>query len=100
MDLTITLTRYKEPNWLFHESLLALSRQENITASILVLDQFYNQETKEYKEWLQSDHYESLGICKSVTYERLRKVIEGYTTPKGKEIAGLAGNLSYYKIVK
>jgi adenine-specific DNA-methyltransferase len=58
------------------------------------------QGTKEYKEWLQSDHYESLGICKSVTYERLRKVIAGYTTPKGNEIAGLGGNLSYYKIVK
>ena len=58
------------------------------------------QGTKEYKDWLQSDHYESLGICKSVTYARLRKVIEGYTTPKGKEIAGLGGNLSYYKIVK
>lgn len=73
MDLTITLTRYKEPNWLFHESLLALSRQENITASILVLDQFYNQETKEYIETLSNNYlsFEYIVIeARSLSYAR------------------------------
>ena len=38
------------------------------------------------------------GICEKVTYERNRKVIQGYTTPKGEEIPGLkANNLRYYK---
>lgn len=38
------------------------------------------------------------GICENVTYERNRRVIQGYTTPKGVEVAGLSGNnLRYYK---
>ena len=36
-------------------------------------------------------------ICEDVTYERLKRVIIGYTTPKGKEVAGLGGNLKYFK---
>jgi len=36
-------------------------------------------------------------ICEKVTYPRLNKVINGYITPKKKEIAGLGGNLDYYK---
>lgn len=36
------------------------------------------------------------GICTHVTYPRLSKVIHGYTTPKGKEVAGLAENLAFY----
>ena len=38
------------------------------------------------------------GICENVTYERNRRVICGYTTPKGEQVAGLTGNtLRYYK---
>ena len=37
-------------------------------------------------------------ICEDVTYERLKRVIEGYTTPKGKEIAGIPANLKYFKV--
>ena len=36
-------------------------------------------------------------ICTDVCYPRIKKVIEGYTTPKGKKIEGLGGNLKYYK---
>ncbi len=37
-------------------------------------------------------------ICEEVTYERNRRVIEGYTTPGGKAVAGLRGNsLRYYR---
>jgi adenine-specific DNA-methyltransferase len=37
-------------------------------------------------------------ICEEVTYIRNKKVIEGYTTPKGEEVAGLKSNtLRYYK---
>lgn len=39
------------------------------------------------------------GICENVTYERNKRVIEGYTTPKGDQIEGLkANNLRYYKV--
>ena len=37
------------------------------------------------------------GICRRVTYPRIKKVIEGYKTPKGENIAGLGGNLKYFK---
>ena len=38
-------------------------------------------------------------ICEEVTYVRNKKVIEGYTTPKGVEVEGLKGNnLRYYKV--
>ena len=38
------------------------------------------------------------GICENVTYERNKRVIEGYTTPKGEEVEGLHANtLRYYK---
>ena len=38
------------------------------------------------------------GICENVTYLRNKKVIEGYTTPKGEEVAGLTKNtLRYYR---
>lgn len=38
------------------------------------------------------------GICEQVTYERNKRVIQGYTTPKGEQIPGLTkNNLRYYK---
>ncbi len=37
-------------------------------------------------------------ICENVTYERNKRVIQGYTTPKGEQVEGLAhNNLRYYK---
>lgn len=37
-------------------------------------------------------------ICEEVTYVRNKRVIEGYTTPKGEEVGGLKANsLRYYK---
>ena len=39
------------------------------------------------------------GICENVTYERNKRVIQGYTTPKGQQVEGLHNNnLRYYKI--
>ncbi len=37
-------------------------------------------------------------ICEKVTYERNKRVIQGYTTPKGEQVVGLTSNtLRYYK---
>lgn len=39
------------------------------------------------------------GICENVTYERNKRVIEGYTRPNGDYVEGLTNNnLRYYKI--
>ena len=38
-------------------------------------------------------------ICEEVTYERNKRVIEGYTTPKGEFVEGLKdNNLRYFKV--
>jgi len=37
------------------------------------------------------------GICENVTYERIKKVINGYTDQKNNKIDGLGGNLKYLK---
>ena len=38
-------------------------------------------------------------ICEEVTYERNKRVIEGYTTPKGDKVEGLKdNNLRYFKV--
>lgn len=38
-------------------------------------------------------------ICEDVTYERNKRVIYGYTTPRGEKVEGLkANNLRYYKV--
>lgn len=38
------------------------------------------------------------GICENVTYERNKRVIQGYTKPNGEEVSGLAdNNLRYYR---
>ena len=36
-------------------------------------------------------------ICRDITYERNKRVIEGYTNAKWEQIKGLGGNLRYYK---
>ena len=36
-------------------------------------------------------------ICEEVTYERVKRVINGYKNKKGEKVQGLGGNLSYYK---
>lgn len=56
------------------------------------------KETKQYNLEKESKEYQSKGICQSVTYPRLEKVINGYTTSKGKDVEGLGGNLKYYRV--
>lgn len=36
-------------------------------------------------------------ICEDITYERVKRVIEGYTTPKGRAVVGLGSTLHYLK---
>ena len=36
-------------------------------------------------------------ICKEVTYERNRRVMQGYTNAKGEQVAGLGNSMKYYR---
>jgi adenine-specific DNA-methyltransferase len=45
-----------------------------------------------------TEEFEKHGICQAVTYERNKRVIEGYTNAKGVWVSGLSGNnLRYYR---
>lgn len=57
------------------------------------------KQTERYKQFSRSDDYLDLGIARSVTRERIAKVINGYTTPKGLDVEGLTENtLRYFKV--
>ena len=46
----------------------------------------------------RDEHGNDKRICENVTYERNRRVIQGYATPKGEAVPGLThNNLRYYK---
>ncbi len=56
-----------------------------------------NSEDAGHRQCILATNNEN-GICENVTYERNRRVIQGYTTPKGEEVPGLThNNLRYYK---
>lgn len=55
------------------------------------------KQTPEYVNAKQTSDYQALGICQSITYERLKYVSKGYTTSKGKIIDGIPCNLKYYQ---
>lgn len=56
------------------------------------------KETDTYLKFLESDDYKDLGIARAITQQRIQKVIEGYTTPKGKHVEGIHGNLRYFTV--
>jgi adenine-specific DNA-methyltransferase len=57
-----------------------------------------NAEDGGYRQCILVTNNEN-GICEKVTYERNKRVIQGYTTPKGEQVAGLTkNNLRYYKL--
>ena len=54
------------------------------------------KQTPEYLEFIETDEYKDLGIARAVTEQRINKVINGYTTPKNKEVEGLSNNNFYH----
>lgn len=57
---------------------------------------FYKENESLVQEFLDSEAYQELGIARSITRERIKRVSEGYTTPKGVEVEGLGGGFEYY----
>jgi hypothetical protein len=53
--ITIAFTRYAEPNWLVRDTIDSLSRQENVQADILFLDQQDDAKMRGYLEKLSTD---------------------------------------------
>lgn len=91
------------------ELLKKLVKYTNKGKDVLVLDFFagsgtsldatmqLNAEDGGHRRCILATNNEN-GICENVTYERNRRVIQGYTTPKGEDVPGLThNNLRYYK---
>ncbi len=90
----------------FVSDLIATHRDSNVT----VLDFFagsgttlhatmqLNAEDGGHRQCILVTNNEN-NICEEVTYERNKRVIQGYTTPKGQQVEGLKNNnLRYYKV--
>lgn len=78
------------------EAFSGRKRTKKHKAWVEEFNQFKESET--YADFLNSDTYKDLGIARAVTYERLKRVINGYTTPKGKDVEGIANNLRYFTV--
>ena len=91
------------------ELLMKLLRFSNKSRNICILDFFagsgtsmdatmqLNSEDGGHRQCILVTNNEN-NICEEVTYERNRRVIIGYTTPKGEQVEGLKNNsLRYYK---
>ncbi|MFH0892457.1 MAG: site-specific DNA-methyltransferase [Candidatus Falkowbacteria bacterium] len=55
-----------------------------------------NQEDKGIRQFILCTNNEN-DICTDVCYPRVKKIIKGYKNSKGENVAGLGGNLKYYK---
>lgn len=91
------------------ELLIKLLRFTNKKKDICILDFFagsgtsldatmqLNSEDGGYRKCILVTNNEN-NICEEVTYERNKRVINGYTTPKGEQVEGLKDNtLRYYR---
>jgi GT2 family glycosyltransferase len=55
-DISITLTRYTEPNWLLFQTLDSLAKQQAVKAIVFMLDQRDDEETRNYCASLSSEN--------------------------------------------
>src|SRR5699024_10022155 len=60
-------------------------------------NKFVKEHPDVHQAFLESEAYESLGSARAGRRERTKRVSEGYTTPKGKDVEGLPNNLTYLK---
>ena len=101
-----TVFNYPKPTSLIKHLLFLLQYEKDIT----ILDFFagsgttlhatmqLNAEDGGHRQCIMVTNNEN-GICENVTYERNKRVIQGYTMPNGQQVEGLHNNnLRYYKI--
>jgi adenine-specific DNA-methyltransferase len=92
------------------ELIIKLLQYVNKRRNITILDYFagsgttldatmqFNAEDGGHRQCILVTNNEN-NICEEVTYERNKRVINGYTTPKGETVEGLQNNnLRYYQI--
>jgi adenine-specific DNA-methyltransferase len=82
-------------------AVLALNRADSGNRQFILVTN--NEVTDKIRKQLTAEGkteaaIEAHGIARSVTYLRLRKVIEGYTNAKGIQIAGTGGTMRYFQV--
>ena len=98
------LFSYPKPLFLLHKTLSCCTTKDAIildffagSGTTLHATMRLNAEDGGHRQCILVTNNENR-ICEDVTYIRNKKVIEGYTTPKGLEVAGLKhNNLRYYR---
>lgn len=81
----------KETEYLYNKGYLEREMKDDY-------NKFKKDNEDVYNKFKSSPIYEDLGIARSVTRERLKRVIEGYETPNGKIIEGIPSNFKYLKV--
>ncbi len=96
---------YPKSVWAVYDALLILLKQKDYA---VVLDFFAGSGTTGHalleldkqlggnRSFILCTNNEG-NICSDVCYPRIKKVIEGYTTPNNEKIDGLKGNLKYFR---
>lgn len=56
-----------------------------------------NEEDGGNRQCILVQQQEEKRICETITYVRNKRVMQGYTNPKGEEIPGLGNSLKYYR---
>ena len=82
-------------------AVLALNREDGGRRQfIMVTNNEVTDKTRAQlkKEGKTEAEIEAQGIARSVTYPRLRKVIEGYTNAKGEKVEGTGGTMRYFRV--
>lgn len=83
---------------------MALNAEDGGNCQCIIMANNNEIDAKTEKELLEkglekgTEEFETYGICQSVTYERNKRVIQGYTNAKGVAVEGLKNNnLRYFK---
>ncbi len=83
---------------LCHSVLKLNSLDENSKRKcIVVTNNELNGVGKKIIENNPNENIDEIGICRRVTYPRIKKIIEGYTNTKSEEIDGINNNLKFFK---
>ena len=81
-------------------AVLALNKEDNGNRKFILCtnNEFNGFEKKLKEKGMSEKEIQEYGICRRITYPRLKKVIKGYKkNGKGEKVEGLGGNLQYFR---
>lgn len=82
-------------------AVLALNREDGGRRQFIMVTNNEVTDKERHKlvaQGMSEADIEAQGIARSVTYPRLRKVIEGYKNAKGEKVVGTGGTMRYFRV--